>query len=134
MIKHIATQKKLKNEHISVTFFSFKCNLGLDDDNDTTVHFEEVHGVVGGPTRLTRLQEVSVNEHLPFEIKKLGDIENYGDDKRLEIIRGLYIHCQSRAVISKTNDKSEAFLREARSKEFMSELDKACPALFFSRV
>ena len=89
---------------------------------------------MGGPTKLTQFQEIAVNEQLPFEIKKLGDIENFGSDKKLEIVRGLYVHCQSRGVVSSTNNKAEAFLKEERSKEFMSELSKACTALFFSRV
>ena len=84
----------------------------IDDTDDTNDHFEDVHGVKGGPTRLKPFQEIAVNENLQFEIQKMGDIENFGDDKKLEILRGLYINCQSRAVINKTNDKSEAFLNE----------------------
>ena len=86
------------------------------------------------PTKLNPFLEIAVNEQLPFEIQKLGDIENFGNDKKLEIVRGLYIYCQSRGVVSKTNDKSEAFLKEERSKEFMKELSKSCSDLFFSRV
>ena len=37
-------------------------------------------------------------------------------------------------MVSKTNDKSEAFLKEERSKEFIKELSKSCSDLFFSRV
>ena len=132
--KHSTSFKKLKTEHVTVSFYSFKCNLLIDDTDDANDHVEEVHGVKGGPTRLKPFQEVAVNENLQFEIKKLGEIENYGDDKKLEMLRGLYINCQSRAVISKTNDKSEAFLIEARSQEFMRELTKACPEIFFGRV
>ena len=97
-------------------------------------HFEEVHGVKGGPTRLLPFQEIAVNEQLPFEIQKLGDIENFEQEKKIEVVRGLYIYCQSLAVGNKTNDKSEACLNEARSKEFMKELSKACSERFFSRV
>ena len=132
--KHSTNFKKLKKEHVKVSFYSFKCNLLIDDTDDANDHVEEVHGVKGGPTRLKPFQEIPVNENLNFEIKKLGDIENYGDDKKLEMLRGLYINCQSRGVISKTNDKQEAFLNEARSQEFMGELTKACPEIFFGRV
>ena len=38
-------------------------------------------------------QEIAVHEQLPFEIQKMGDIENFGIDKKLEIVRGLYIYC-----------------------------------------
>ena len=134
VVKHSAKYKDLKTEHITVSFYSFKCNLAIDDSDDATEHVEDVHGVKGGPTRLKPFQEIAVNENLQLEIKKLGDIENFGEAKKLEMLRGLYINCQSRAVISKTNDKSEAFLNEARSQEFMRELTKACPEIFFGRV
>ena len=124
----------LKEEHVSVFFHSFKCNLSLGDNDDISEHFDDVHGVKGGPTKLNPFLEITVNAQLPFEIKKLGDIENFGNDKKLEIVRGLYVYCQSRDVVSKTNDKSEAFLKEERSKEFMSELSKSCSDIFFSRV
>ena len=132
--KHYPNQKLLKLEHILVSFISFKCNLVLDDNDEVNEHFEDTYGVKGGPTRLLPFQEIAVNEQLPFEIQKLGDIENYGMDKKLEIVRGLYIYCQSRGVINRTNDKSEVYLSEPRSKEFMKELEKACSDLFFSRV
>ena len=64
----------------------------------------------------------------------MGDIENFGDDKKLETVRSLFVYCQSRDVVSKTNDKSEAFLKEERSKEFMVSLSKSCSDIFFSRV
>ena len=107
----------------------------LTDIDDVEDHFEEVHGIKGGATRLLPpFQEIVVNEQLAFVIPKLGDIENYGQDKKLEVVRGLYITCQSRGVVNRTNDKSEACLMESRSKEFMAELSKACSQLFFSRV
>ena len=96
----------LKEEHVSVNFTTFKCNLNLGDNDDITEHFEDVHGVKGGPTKLNPFLEISVNAQLPFEIQTLGDIENFGKDKKLEIVRGLYIYCQSRDVVSKTNDLS----------------------------
>ena len=98
----------LKAEHVSVAFHSFKCNLKLGDQDDITEHFEDVHGVKGGPTKLNPFREITVNAALPFEIQKLGDIENFGDDKKLETVRSLYVYCKSRDVVSKTNDKSEA--------------------------
>ena len=85
----------LKDEHVSVSFYSFKCSLILGDDDDIKEHFENVHGVIGGPAKLTRFQQVRVNEQLPFEIKKLGEIENFSNAKKLEIVRGLYVNCQS---------------------------------------
>ena len=124
----------LKDEHVSVSFYSFKCSIILGDDDDIKEHFENVHGVIGGPAKLTRFQRIAVNEQLPFEIKKLGEIENFGNAKKLEIVRGLYVLCQSRGVVSDTNNKAEAFLKEERSKDFMQELSKACSPLFFSRV
>ena len=124
----------LKAEHVSVAFHSFKCNLKLGDQDDITEHFEDVHGVKGGPTKLNPFREITVNAALPFEIQKLGDIENFGDDKKLETVRSLFVYCQSRDVVSKTNDKSEAFLKEERSKEFMISLSKSCSDIFFSRV
>ena len=124
----------LKAEHVSVTFATFKCNFTLGDSDDIEDHFEDTHGIKGGPTKLNPFLEVTVNAQLPFEIPKLGDIENFGDDKKLETVRGLYVYCQSRDVVSKTNDKSEAFLKEERSKEFMVSLSGACSEVFFSRV
>ena len=110
----------LKEEHVSVNFHSFKCNLNLGDNDDIVEHFEDTHGIKGGPTKLNPFLEITVNAQLPFEIQKLGDIENFGDDKKLETVRSLFVYCQSRDVVSKTNDKSEAFLKEERSKEFMT--------------
>ena len=124
----------LKEEHVSVTFFSMKCNLNLGDVDEIAEHLEDVHGVKGGPTKLNPFREITVNAQLTFEIPKMVDIENVGDDKKLEKIRGLYVLCQSRDVISKTNNKAEAFLKEERSKEFMKELSNACSEIFFSRV
>ena len=117
-----------------MAFHSFKCNLKLGDQDDITEHFEDVDGVKGGPTKLNPFLEISVNAQLPFEIQKLGDIENFGNDKKLETVRSLFVYCQSRDVVSKTNDKSEAFLKEERSKEFMISLSKSCSNIFFSRV
>ena len=97
----------LKEEHVSVAFHSFKCNLILGDNDDITEHFEDVHGVQGGPTKLNPFLEISVNAQLPFEIQKLGDIENVGNDKKLEIVRGLFVYCQSRDVVSKTNERGK---------------------------
>ena len=124
----------LKEEHVSVTFISLKCNLNLGDNDDIIEHFEDTHGIKGGPTKLNPFLEITVNAQLPFEIQKLGDIENFGDDKKLETVRSLFVYCQSRDVVSKTNDKSEAFLKEERSKEFMVSLSKSCSEIFFSRV
>ena len=124
----------LKEEHVSVTFTTLKCNLNLGDSDEIEEHFEDVHGVKGGPTKLNPFREITVNAQLTFEIPKMVDIENVGDDKKLEMLRGLYVHCQSRDVISKTSNKSEAFLKEERSKEFMKELSKSCSEVFFSRV
>ena len=106
----------LKLEHVSASFHSFKCSMILADDDDIKEHFENVHGVVGGPTRLTQFKQIAVNVQLPFVIEKLGDIENFGSDKKLEIVRGLYVLCQSRGVVSSTNNKAEASLNEERSK------------------
>ena len=124
----------LKLEHVSVVFYSFKCNMKLCDQDDITDHFEEVHGVMGGATKLHPCREITVNASLPFEIQKLGEIENFGDDKKSETVRSIFVYCQSRDVISKTNDESEAYLREERSKDFMLSLGNACGEIFFSRV
>ena len=124
----------LKLEHISVVFYSFKCNMKLCDQDDITDHLEEVHGVKGGVTKLQPCREITVNANLPFEIQKLGEIEHYGEDKKMETIRSILVNCQSRDVISKTFDESEAYLREERSKDFMISLGNACGEIFFSRV
>ena len=124
----------LKAEHVSVVFHSFKCNLKLGDQDDITEHLEDVHGVKGGATKLHPFREITVNTALPFELQKLGEIENFGDDKKSEIVKSIYVYCQSRGVISKTNDESEAFLKEERSRDFMISLGKACNEIFFSRV
>ena len=63
----------LKEEHVSVHFTTLKCNLNLGDSDDIAEHFEDVHGVKGGPTKLNPHLEISVNAQLPFEIQKLGD-------------------------------------------------------------
>ena len=106
----------------------------MTDNDDVSDHFENVHGIRGGATRLLPFQEITVNEQLAFVIPKLADIENFGQEKKLEVVRGIFITCQSRGVLNNTNDKTEACLREARSKEFMLELSKACTPLFFSWV
>ena len=51
----------LKEEHVSVAFHSFKCNLNLGDNDDIIEHFEDVHGVKGGPTKLNPYREITVN-------------------------------------------------------------------------
>ena len=43
----------LKLEHVSVLFYSFKCNFKLGDQDDITDHFEEVHGVMGEQQNFT---------------------------------------------------------------------------------
>ena len=48
----------LKIEHVSVVFFSFKCNMKLFDQDDITDHFEEGHGVMGGATKLHPCREI----------------------------------------------------------------------------
>ena len=108
--------------------------MKLFDQDDITDHFEEVHGVMGGATKLHPCREITVNASLPFELQKLGEIENYGEDKKMETVRSILVYCQSRDVISKTFDESEAYLREERSKDFMLSLGNACGEIFFSRV
>ena len=51
----------LKEEHVSVTFTTLKCNLNLGDSDDIEEHFEDVHGVKGGPTKLNPFREITVN-------------------------------------------------------------------------
>ena len=132
--KHTAANQALRLEHISVTFVTFKCNIELRSKEDVDDHFEDTHGIVGGAARLLPFQEIAVNEQMHLVIPKVGEIENYSQDKKIEVVRGLYITCQARGVLNKTNDRSEACLMESRSKEFMTELSKACSQLFFSRV
>ena len=52
----------LKEEHVSVHFTTFKCNMNLGDNDDIVEHFEDVHGVKGGPTKLNPFLEIAVNE------------------------------------------------------------------------
>ena len=132
--KHTSTYKLLKKEIIAVTFVTFKCNFELRSKEDVDDHFEDVHGIEGGATRLLPFREIAVNESIPFEVPKLADIENYGQDKKIEVIRALYITCQARGVVNKTNNRNEACLNESRSKEFMNELSKSCSSLFHGRV
>ena len=75
--KHTAAIQALRLEHISVTFVTFKCNLELRSKEDVDDHFEDVHELVGGATRLLPFQEITVNEQIPLVIPKLGEIENY---------------------------------------------------------
>ena len=132
--KHTMGNKLLKKEMIAVTFVTFKCNFELRSKEDVDDHFEDVHVIEGGATRLLPFQEIAVNESIPFVIPKLAEIENYGQDKKIEVIRALYITCQARGVVNKTNNRNEACLMESRSKEFMNELSKLCSSLFLGRV
>ena len=132
--KHTGTNNLLTREMIAVTFVTFKCNLPLRSKEDVDDHFEDVHGIEEGATRLLPFQEIAVNESLPFKIPKLAEIENYGQDKKIEVIRALYITCAARGVVNKTNNRNEACLNESRSREFMHELSKFCSPLFLGRV
>ena len=50
--KHTSAPQLLRKEHIAVTFVTFKCNFELRMKEDVDDHFEDVHGIVGGATRL----------------------------------------------------------------------------------
>lgn len=46
--KHKRTYKKLKMEHIVCSFIVFKCDLGLDYQDDINSHYSRVHNFSSG--------------------------------------------------------------------------------------
>ena len=82
---------------------------------------------------MSPLQEIEVDTKIAFTIPSLQEIEQVGPDKRVQIISSVYTRCVSRGIINKTSNKSASDLRDSRSKDFMTELERSSTKKYFAR-
>ena len=132
--KHKGNVDTLEKSMIDVAFSVFKCNLELVEQDHITEHSREVHGIEGGITSLSPLQEIEVDSSITFTCPSLLQIKESGPDRRKQIVTSVFYRCTSRGVItnSQTN-RGFSDLKPSRSKEFMLELEKSCQKTYFAR-
>ena len=82
---------------------------------------------------MSPLQEIEVDTKIAFTIPSLQEIEQVGPDKRVQIISSVYTRCVSIGIIDKSSNKSESSLRDSRSKDFMTELERSSTKKYFAR-
>ena len=134
MEKHSSDVPKLKKEHITTAFSVFGCGLVLVEDDQVAEHCKQIHGLTEGITSLNPLQVIIVDKDQAFTCPTLLAMEDVGPEQKALYLDSIFCTAAAKGVFHVTdNNKYNADLKRNRAQEFLSEVKKACTAVFYGR-